>query len=288
MIKREERWLPYLFLAPAILLLVIFRILPALSGFREALYVGSLSFTGARRFVGFENYAYLFDDPIFWKSLVTTLYFNLIVNPLQTILALLLGVLVNQRVRGVTIFRSVYLLPVAVSLNVTALVWGLMLDYNAGLVNGILVELALPRQPFLTAASHALSTIIGVVTWKGVPFWMIFFLAGLQGIPTQLLEAAAIDGASAVQSFFKVTLPLLKRIILFVLVADTVANFILFAPVYLMTRGGPELSTNLLMYEAYRRGFVYGDLGSSAAITSLLLIIVIVVVVVEFSFLRSE
>jgi multiple sugar transport system permease protein len=191
-------------------------------------------------------------------------------------------------VRGTIFFRSIYLLPVAISLNVTVLVWGLMLDQNAGLVNGILSTLGMERQPFLTSVRYALATVIGIATWKGVPFWMIFFLAGLQGIPQALLEAAAIDGANTLQTFWRVTLPLLRRVILFVLVADTVANFILFVPVYLLTRGGPELSTNLLMYEAYRRGFVYGDLGTSAAITSILLVIVMVVVILEFSMLRSE
>lgn len=284
---RVERWVPYLFLLPALLVLLVFRILPALAGFRETLYTNSLS--GSERiFVGLENFTYLFDDPVFWKALRTTLLFSLVINPVQTTLALALGVLANQRVRGVTFFRSIYLLPVAVSLNVTCLVWGLMLDQNAGLINGILANLGIARQPFLTSADYAFGTVIGVASWKGVPFWMIFFLAGLQGIPATLLEAAAIDGANAIQSFFRIVLPLLRRVILFVLVADTVANFILFAPVYLLTRGGPELSTNLLMYEAYRRGFVYGDLGSSAAITSVLLLIVTVVVLVEFSFLRSE
>lgn len=285
---REERWLPYLFLLPAFGFLLVFRLIPAVSSFRESLYMNSLSMAGNRMFVGLENFTYLFDDPVFWKSLWVTLLFSIVVNPLQTVLALALAVLANQALRGITLFRSIYLLPVAVSLTVTALVWGLMLDFNAGLVNGMLARVGLPRVPFLTSPSYALWTIMGIATWKGVPFWMIFFLAGLQGIPQALLEAAAIDGANAVQSFFRITLPLLRRIILFVLVADTVANFILFAPVYLLTRGGPNLSTNLLMYDAYRRGFVYGDMGSSAAITSILLVLVIGVVVLEFSFLRSD
>jgi ABC-type sugar transport system permease subunit len=285
---RSERWVPYLFLAPALALLIVFRFLPALASFRESLYMSSFTATGGQTFVGLENFVFVLGDPVFWKSLWVTLLFSLVINPLQTVLALGLGVLANQRVGGIVFFRSTYLLPVAVSINVTALVWGLMLDKNAGLVNGLLAYIGIPRQPFLISESHALWSIIWVATWKGAPFWMIFFLAGLQGIPQSLLEAAAIDGATAWQSFTQVTLPLLRRVIVFVLVADTIINFILFVPVFLLTKGGPQLSTHLIMFDVYRRAFVYGDYGSAAAMTSILLVIVIAVVMLEFSLLRAE
>ncbi len=282
---RREGWIPYLFLAPTLLLLLIFRILPALSGFRESLYV---SFLGDDTFVWLDNFKFVLSDPVFWKSLRVTLFFSLIINPLQTALALVLAVLANQRLRGIYLFRSIFLLPVAVSLNVTALVWGLMLDKDAGLINGILFNFGLPSQPFLISANYALWSIIGLLSWKGIFFWMIFFLAGLQGIPKSVLEAAAIDGANQWKSFVHVKLPLLRRVILFVLVADTVINFIQFTPVFILTRGGPQLSTNLLMYEAYRRGFIYGDMGSSTTITSILLVIVVAVVALEFILFRER
>jgi multiple sugar transport system permease protein len=130
--------------------------------------------------------------------------------------------------------------------------------------------------------------MIGIVSWLGVPFWMLFILAGLQGIPNEVLEAARMDGANPFQSFMQITLPLLRRVLAFVLVADTIANFTLFVPPYLLTRGGPEGSTNLLMYEAWKRGFVYGDLGVSAAMVLILLVVMAVVVLVEFAFLRPK
>ena len=163
-----------------------------------------------------------------------------------------------------------------------------MLDSKAGIVNGMLALFGIPAQPFLTAPTHALWSIIILATWKGVPLWALFFLAGLQGIPESVIEAAKIDGANRWQIFTQVTLPMLRGVLIFVLVADTVANFLLFAPVLLLTEGGPQLSTNLIMYETYRRGFVYGDLGASAAMLWVMLLIVFAVIGVEFFLLRDR
>ena len=249
-----EKWTPYLFLAPAILLLIFFRYVPIVLGFREAVYSNALSLAGGRNFVGFENFVQIFEDPVVWKSFKTTLVFSLVVNPFQVILAVLLAELINQRVPGISVFRAIYLIPVAISINVTAIAWGLALDPNYGLVNGIIRTIGLPRQPFLNHPSQALWSIIGIISWIGVPYWSLFILAGLQGISADVLESAHIDGADGLRTFLYIKLPLLRRVIAFVLVSDTVVNFTLFAPVYLLTRGGPQLSTNLVMYEAWRRG----------------------------------
>jgi multiple sugar transport system permease protein len=285
---RSERFIPYLFLLPAIVLLLIFNLIPAMSTILESLYTNNMSQTGGRAYVALGNFTRIFQDPVFWKSLQVTLIFSLIVNPLQTILAVALAVLANQRVRGISFFRSIFLLPVVVSINVTAVVWGLMLDKNAGVLNGILALFGIPRQPFLISPDQALASIILVVTWKGVPFWMLFLLAGLQGIPQGVLEAAAIDGANRWQTFRRIVLPMLRPVIIFVLVADTIGNFILFVPIYQMTRGGPQLSTNLMMYETFRRGFVYGDLGASSAMLTVVLAIVFVIVFLEFLVFRAR
>ena len=279
--KRAERWIPYVLLLPAFVLLLVFYILPALAGLGEAFYAHNLSRT-KRVFVGLDNFAHIFKDPTFWKSLRVTMVFSLVVNPLQTALALALAVLANQRVRGIGFFRSIYILPVVISLNITSTVWGLLLNRDTGLINGILVNLGLPRQPFLLSPDQSLWTLIGIISWVGVPYWMMFFLAGLQGISETLFEAAAIDGANAWHTFTRVTLPLLRRVLAFVLVSDTVINLFLFAPVWILTRGGPQLSTNLLMYDAYRRGIVWGDLGSMASMVVVLLVITSVAVALEF------
>lgn len=285
--RARQRIIPYLFLLPALLLLVIFNLLPTIATLFESMFVISLR-SGERVFAGFANYNRIFNDPIFWKSFQVTIVFSLLVNPIQIVLALALAVLINQRVQGIGLFRSIYLLPIAVSLNVTAIVWGLMLDQNSGMVNGILVQLGIERQPFLYSVDQALWSIILIASWIGVPLWSLFILAGLQNIPPPVLEAAKIDGASAWQSFSKITLPLLRRVLAFVLVADTVANFLMFAPILLLTSGGPRLSTNLIMYETYRRGFLYGDLGASAAMLSVMLLIVFIIVGAELYLLRGQ
>jgi multiple sugar transport system permease protein len=283
----KERLVPYLFLLPAISLLLIFNLFPTIATLNESLHANSL-ISGGRIFVGLENFQRILNDPIFWKSLEVTLVFSLLVNPIQVLLALGLAILANQKVRGITFFRSIYLLPVAVSINVTTVVWGLMLDTNSGVINGTLALLGVAKQPFLTSPSHALWSIIILATWKGVPLWTLFFLAGLQGIPESVIEAAKIDGASRWQIFRLVTFPLLRGVMVFVLVADTVANFLLFAPILLLTQGGPQLSTNLIMYETYRRGFVYGDLGASSAMLWVMLLLVFIVIGVEFTLLRGR
>lgn len=279
--------IPYLFLLPALLLLVVFNLMPTIATLFESMFVISLR-SGERVFAGFANYNRIFNDPIFWKSLQVTVVFSLLVNPIQIALALGLAVLINQRVHGIGLFRSIYLLPIAVSLNVTAIVWGLMLDQNSGMVNGILTQWGIARQPFLHSVDQALWSIILIASWIGVPLWSLFILAGLQNIPPPVLEAAKIDGANAWQSFTRITLPLLRRVLAFVLVADTVANFLMFAPILLLTSGGPQLSTNLIMYETYRRGFLYGDLGASAAMLSVMLVIVFIIVGIELYALRGN
>lgn len=285
---RRERWTPYLFLLPAMVLLIMWRIVPIVAGLRESFYGNALNLTTGRQWVGLDNFRFLFSDPTFWESIRVTLIFNLIVNPLQVGLAVLLAMVANQRVRGITFFRTILLIPIAIAINIAALVWGLALDTNYGLVNGLLQTVGFDRQPFLRSADQALPTMIGIVSWIGVPYWMLFILAGLQNIPHDLTESAQIDGASRLRTFIDITLPLLRRVLLFVLVADTVINFTMFAPPYLLTRGGPAGATNLMMYDAWKRGFVYGDLGSSSAMVMILLGILCLTLVGQFALLRPK
>ncbi len=284
---KTEKWIPYLFLLPALLIIALFRIYPAFSGLAESLYATSFAAGGAKEFVGLRNFQDVFSDPVAVQSIWVTLRFNLIVNPLQVVLALLIALLVNQAVRGVGFFRSIYLLPIAISLNVSAIVWGLALS-QTGLFNGLLRSVGLAPQPFLASTDQALWSIIMLASWVGVPYWALFLLAGLQGISPELYEAAEIDGANGWRRFSEITFPLIRRVLVFVLVADTVANFLLFVPVLILTKGGPQLSTNTLMFEAYRRGFVYGDFGTSSAMISVLLLATLAVVAVEFWLLRSS
>ncbi len=284
---KAEQWVPYLFLGPALLLILFFRLLPALAGFLESLYATSFAAANAKTFVGLRNFQDIFTDSVGLQSIWVTLRFNLIVNPLQIGLALLLALLVNQALRGIDFFRSIYLLPISISLNVTAIIWGLVLNQN-GLMNGLLRAVGLPAQPFLQSPDQALWSIIMMASWVGVAYWALFLLAGLQGIAPELYEAAEIDGARVMQRFIHITLPLLRKVLVFVLVADTIANFLLFVPVLILTSGGPQVSTNTLMFEAYRRGLIFGDFGTSSAMIMLLLGATLAIVALEFWLLRTS
>jgi len=285
---RKDFFVPYLFLFPAIVLLIIFNFIPAVATFQQSLYAESAIRGAAPIYVGLDNFVRVFNDPVFWKSVQVTLLFSLLVNPLQAILALGLALVANQRSAGIRLFRSIYLLPVAVSINVVVVVWGLMVDSNAGLINGILNQLRLPEQAFLTSPEQALLTIIMIISWKGVPYWALFFLAALQGIPVSALEAGVIDGASRSQLLTRIIIPILRPVILFVLVADTIINFTLFVPIQLLTQGGPQLSTNVVMYETYRRGFIYGDLGASSVMLTAIFVVILIVIGLQYLLLRSS
>lgn len=288
MIKRQNLT-PYLFLLPALLGLLLFRVYPVFLAFRESLFdVAFVAGQTERFFVGLQNYAFLLDDFVFWTSLRVTLVLSVIINPIQIALALLLAMLLSREIRRIRLFRTIYLLPVGVSLPIASVIWGLMLNPHDGLVNSTLGFIGIPPQPFLTSQQQALWSIVLIASWKGVAFWMLFLLAGLKDIPRTYYDAARIDGASPLKEFTAITFPLMRRPLLFVTVADTTANFLLFVPMYLLTRGGPQLSTNVLVFEAYRSAFVYQDLGRGMALTSILTLIVLVTIGLQFLILRPR
>ena len=286
---RRQYIIPYLFLAPALLLIIIFKLYPIFIGFWESLIY--TSFGGGsenRTFVWLENYQYLFDDPIFWQSLKITAILTVIINPFQIAISLGLALLLMRRTRYILIIRSLYLLPIGIALPIATVIWGLMLDPYQGLVNGVIGIFGIPPQPFLVSESQALWSIIAIATWKGVAFWMLFLLAGLEDIPTQFYEAAQIDGAKPFQKLRYITLPLLRRTILFVFVADTAANFVLMVPMIILTKGGPMQSSNVLVYEAYRSGFYFQDCGRALSIISILTIITLIVIGFQLLFLGDS
>src|ERR1700722_2456575 len=286
--SRSEALVAYAMLAPALLALAIFRIYPIAVTCWGSLCTESFAHAGRQIFVGLANYLDLFKDPIFWKSVWVTIKLNIVINPLQVCLALLLAVMVNQQFRGIGFYRLLFFIPIGVSLPIACIVWRIILDPNAGLVDSILALGKIPAQPFLINQDQALWCIVAIATWKGTSFWMIFLWAGLQDVPREVQEAAKIDGASQVQRFLRITLPLIKRPLLFVLVTDTAVNFLLFVPMFLLTRGGPSYSTNVLMYEAYKTGFVYGDMGRSLALVVVLLLLVMVTVLIQFRLFSRE
>lgn len=276
----------YLFLAPALLGLLVFKLLPIVVAFAGSLYGTSL--LGEPVFKGLDNYLAVFEDVDFWHSLSVTLWFNLITNPLQVVLSLAVAMLVFKPGPLIGLFRSVLFLPVTLSLVLTALIWNLLFDPFLGPVNAVISAMGFERQPFFKSESQALGSMVWLSTWRGVGYWMMFMLAGLYAIPSSLYEAAKLDGASWLGRFMHITLPLMKRPIAFVLVSATAINMLFFAPVYIITAGGPNGSTETVMFRTYQTAFNYVDIGRSLAMSTVLLMVVLLVALVELRLVRSE
>jgi multiple sugar transport system permease protein len=281
--SRSPALLIAILLAPALVGLVVFRLYPIELAISDSFHN---VLRGQQLFVGLDNYLALLTDSAFWNSLQVTLWFNLLINPIQIALALGLALLYVQQFKGVTFYRVLFLIPIGVSLPTAVIIWRIMLSQD-GLVNGVIGMAGVPAQPWLTAESLALYSIIAIATWKGISYWMIFIIGGLQNISPEIYDAARIDGVKPWQRLVFITIPLLRPTLLFVLVADVSINFLLFAPIFMLTQGGPADSTNVLMYEAYKSGFVFGDMGRAMAIVVVVVAILLVIVGLQFKLLSG-
>lgn len=271
---------PYLLLIPAGALLAVFKLYPIFSTLAN-------SFLDDGQF-SLSMYENVLSDPNVWKSLGVTLKFILITIPLQVVVSFCLGLLVSTTYKGVSFFRTIFFSTFAISTAISVLVWEKIFNYNSGLFNSILGVFGIELQGFLVSSDQALFCIIVMTTWKGCGYWMVFFLSGLKNIDGSLYESAKIDGANLWKTITRITLPLMRRVILFVCVANTTANVLLFAPVQMSTQGGPQGSTNLLMYEAYKSAFKYANPGRASALIMILVIIIGMVCFVQFKFLNKS
>jgi multiple sugar transport system permease protein/raffinose/stachyose/melibiose transport system permease protein len=281
---REGHRSAYWMVAPATLLLLLFLVVPVLLAF-------GLSFTNARlispnppRFVGLDNFVRAFsNDPTFVRSLINTFLFAAVVVPLQSGLALVMAILVNQKLRFVTWFRVVYFIPVVTSIVVISILWDFMYQRN-GLINSILQTLtfgAVEGTNWLGNTSTALPAIIVLSIWQAVGFHMIIWLSGLQTIPEELYEAARMDGANAWQQFKDVTWPGLRSTMVFILVTITIQALGLFVQIDVMTQGGPRDATTTLVYHAVQQGYRRQETGYGAAISLIFFVIVLVIALVQ-------
>jgi multiple sugar transport system permease protein len=282
----EAYWLAFWLLLPATIGLIVFTFIPLVYAFWISLQNYQL-LSGQLTWVGAANYIRLLSDPGVVKSLLVSGLYTVISVAAQVVLGLGLAVLVKDRVRGLGFFRTAYFLPVVASFVVMATIWK-FLYAESGLFNTLLLTVGLPPQPFLKSADEALLSIAALGVWKFVGFNMLIFLGGLQAIPADLYESAALDGAGPIQRFWHITFPLLKRVMLFVVVMTSIESFKLFTPVYVMTSGGPQDSTNAIVFQMFRTGFRYYELGYAAAMSFLLLALVMVLMWLQFRALRTD
>lgn len=283
--RKELYWALIVFLAPALLALFVMRILPAAQALIESLFKTNV-FSGERTFVGLDNYFSLFENPDFQNTIVVTILFALLVNPIQVLSALLLALLFVRAFPFSRLLRSLIIFPIAVPPAVAAVMWSAVYRPD-GLANGILKSLGLEAQGFILDEKQALMAIIVMLSWIGVGYWMLFLIAGLNDIPDEIYEAARIDGAGYIRQTVSVTMPLLGRPLSFVLVATTISNFLVFAPVLILTRGGPVGSTSLLMYDIFLRAYSFGDIGRANAGVFILILLMVTAVSLQFFLLRK-
>ncbi|GIF71559.1 carbohydrate ABC transporter permease [Asanoa siamensis] len=283
--RRRESLYAVAFVLPATIGFVAFYLVPTVRGVW-------LSFTdydlfSAGEFVGAENYAKIVDDHVFWNALLVTLEYVVVNIGLQTAVALLLAVLMQRLARSVVI-RGILLVPYMVSGVVVALLWQWLLDYQIGIVNNALDFVGLPRQSFFGDPALAIVTVALINVWKSMGYTALLLFAGLQAIPRDVYEAAAIDGASEAKQFWRVSLPLLRPVLALVLIVSLIGSFQIFDTIAVTTKGGPVNATRVIYYYIYDLAFNRYDFGYASAIALVLFVILLGVTLVQLRLTRAD
>ena len=265
-----RRLTPYLFLLPAIALLGLTVFWPAVQAFSLSFTRYGYDLTQAPQWVGFANFKRLWADPVFWQTLSNTVLYLLGVVPILVLAPLGLAILVNQKLRGIHWFRTSFYTPVVISIVVAGIAWKALYASN-GLFNQFLKTLGFAAGiPWLTSPQLAIWSVMVVTIWKGLGYYMVIYLAGLQAIPAELYEAAAIDGSDGWRKHWDITLPLMRPYLLLVAVVSAISAMKVFEEIYIMTQGGPRNSSKTVVYYIYERAFQDLDISYACAIGLLL------------------
>lgn len=291
--NREDNITAWLMSAPAVILLAVFLIVPFLMAF-------GLSFTNQRlipnanvptQIIGLTNYQRMLEDGSFLRAIFNNFLFAVVVVPVQTSLALGMALLVNQKLPGVNIFRTIYFVPVATVMVVVAVIWSLIYNSPQGLMNAFVNTVtfgAVKEVAWLDNPTTAFPAIMLLSIWQGAGYQMLIFLAGLQSIPIEMYEAASIDGASPAEQFWKITLPQLRNTTIFVVVTTTIFAFQLFDQNWIMTRGGPQDSTLTMVIKMVQDGFQQQKVGFASAISVVFFLIVFAISLIQRRLLPEE
>lgn len=291
--RRNESLMAWLFSTPALILLFVFLVIPFVMAI-------GLSFTNQRlipnpnlptQVVGMRNFVRLISDQAFQRGLLNNFYFVLVVVPIQTSLALGLAILINQKIKGMNIFRTVYFGPVVTAMTVVAIVWTFLYNPGEGLINAFLSAIsfgAIEPVNWLQNTKTVFPAIMLLSIWQGTGFQMVIYLAGLQDISPDLYEAADVDGASKWQQFRNITLPQLRNTSIFVILSTTILAFKLFDQVQVMTNGGPQDASMTVMVHVVQQGWGQLKVGYASAISIVFFLIVLGVSLIQRRFLREE
>ncbi|MGO4495053.1 carbohydrate ABC transporter permease [Paenibacillus sp. 2RAB27] len=278
---RRNRLTGYTFLLPNILGFLIFICLPVCASFL-------MSFTewngfGEIKWAGISNYTHLWRDETFRISLLNSLIMTAVSVPVTLFLAILAAVALNKGLRGVKIFRTAIFLPHITATIAVAVVWQLLYNPTMGPINGVLRSIGIDNPPmWLASTQWALVSVIIVSIWHSIGYYMVLYLAGLQGIPKDLYEAAEIDGAGKVAQFRKITVPMLSPVIFFTVIMGIINSFKVFDLVFVLTKGGPGRSTHMLVYDIYYTAFQRFEYGYASAMAYVLFTIILIITLIQF------
>ncbi|MBS3765863.1 sugar ABC transporter permease [Candidatus Bipolaricaulota bacterium] len=283
----RSRWSTFILLSPWIVTFIAFSLYPV--GY--SLY---LSFTKydplagiSPQFIGLSNYVEIMNDPTFWQAVKNTVIFVVGTIPVTTAIAIILAVFLNQKIKFRSFFRASYFVPVMTSVVVISTIFTYIYS-PYGLLNSLLNLFGIPGKNWLLSTNFALPAIMVMMIWASFGYYTVLFLAGLQNIPEEIYESAAIDGANTVQTFFRITLPLLRPMLIFALVINTIRSFQVFSQIFVMTQGGPLGSTRTIVYYLYNMGFQKFRMGYASGIAYLLFILILVFSVIQMKSLSYE
>jgi sn-glycerol 3-phosphate transport system permease protein len=283
----KSQWQGWLLVAPAVLLLIAFTHYPAVATLWHSVHSNATE-TVPSAFSGLENYRTMLDDPVFWASLRNNAWFAFITVPASIALAIVMALFVNARLPGKAFLRLAYFTPTVLPMIAVANIWLFFYTPQYGLIAQVLAPFGIASPNWLGDKGTALGAMIVVAIWKEAGFFMIFYLAALQQMSPSLAEAAALEGASRAQYFWRVLFPLLMPTTIFVLVNALINAVRLVDHVIVMTKGGPDNATSLLLYYIYQVGFSFWDAGYAAALTVVVLVVLGTVALVKFSYLDKR
>ena len=279
----------YLFLLPYIILFIAFILVPLVYGLGLSLFRWEMLSAVPPKLIGFKNYFEALKDPYFWKSFWATFRFVVMIVPSSLFLALMVAVGINALpFKKQSFFRAAYFLPTLISISVAGIVWRWFFSTEFGLFNAYLTKVGIERIPWITSSDWAMKSIVFMTLWWTIGGGMVILLAGLQNIPEHYYEAASIDGASPFQQFYLITLPLLKPVFLFVIVMSTIGAFQVFGQTFMVTRGGPEYSTRVIVQYIYETAFMKYRMGYGAAMSWLLFAVIAFFSLFQFRFMREK
>ena len=287
MFKYYGKYVPYLFLMPAAVILLVFFFIP----FFQTVYLSFFDYSSsiyAPSLIGLDNYIKLFHSPIFYKVMWNTFLYLFIAVPVLAIFPLFIAILINQKIRGVTLYKILIYLPVIVSIVVAAIAFK-WLYADQGILNFIVTKFGFKPVGWLTDPNWALLSVIIVTIWKGIGYYMIIYLAALMSVPKELYEACDIDGAGFLRKHLTVTIPHIMPTIALVTTISAISAMKVFAEIYVMTKGGPLNSSKTIVYYIYERAFENLDLGYASAMAVVLLVIVMIFSLINiFCFEREK